>query len=131
MADIFIQNYSFSSLPRSVIKMIGDDLLPKRYELSVVGIGSVRARNLNKQYRKKNYVPDVLSFPLSKNSGEIFMNVSSIYADAEIYGLPKKEYLTFLYIHSILHLLGYTHGSIMEKKENFLCKRYTIQKPFI
>ena len=31
------------------------------------------AQKLNKTYRKKTYTPNVLSFPLSKNEGEIFI----------------------------------------------------------
>ena len=131
MADIYIRNYSHSPIPTVLFKHIGKELLPTQYELSIVGVGAVRATNLNKQYRNKAYAPDVLSFPLSNTTGEICMHVDAIYKDAQTYNVPKKEYITFLYIHSILHLKGYTHGKNMENEEHRLCKRYAIAIPHI
>jgi len=37
-----------------------------RVELSIVFVGKIRAKKLNKQYRKMDYVPQVLGFPMSK-----------------------------------------------------------------
>ena len=35
-------------------------------ELSIIFVGKVRAKKLNRQYRKMDYVPQVLGFPMSK-----------------------------------------------------------------
>lgn len=38
-----------------------------RVELSIFFVGRIRAKKLNWQYRKMNYVPQVLGFPMSKS----------------------------------------------------------------
>ncbi len=66
--NFFVPKF-FNNLPFEKIK---DDILGKKYELSIVLVGKKRGRTLNKKYRNKDYATDVLSFEISKNSGEIF-----------------------------------------------------------
>ena len=66
------------------------------WELSVVFAGSALMKNLNKKYRNKNKVANVLSFLLDKKSGEIFLN-------------SNEKKLPHLFAHACLHLLGYGH----------------------
>ena len=54
---------------------IANAVLGTKYELSLVICGDALARKMNHKYRKKSYKPNVLSFPLSKNEGEVFLNV--------------------------------------------------------
>ena len=61
---------------------------------------------LNKKFRKKNKVTDVLSFPDEHASGDI--------AIADSYILTKNQtinaqYFFMLVGHGLLHLFGYTH----------------------
>lgn len=85
-------------------------------------------KNLNNNYRGKNYVTDVLSF--SQIEGEVIAesiflgDVVICLAQAELQAEEQKHSLEseikFLILHSILHLLGYDHESDygeMEKKE--------------
>ena len=58
--------------PRVSFALIKDEILGEPFELSLVFCGSALARSLNRQYRLKDKVGNVLSFPLSKQSGEIF-----------------------------------------------------------
>ena len=61
---------------------IADAILGKSYELSLVVCGDDLARRMNRAYRKKDYRPNVLSFPLSKKEGEIFLNVRAAAREA-------------------------------------------------
>lgn len=38
-------------------------------ELSLLFVGRTRAKSLNQKYRKKDYIPQVLGFPMEKNKG--------------------------------------------------------------
>lgn len=91
---------------------IKDEILGKEYELSLVFCGNSLSRKLNKSYRGKDGPTNVLSFPLSKNSGEIFINLSRI----DTFSVLE------LFIHGLLHLKGMEHGDIMEKAEKQLLK---------
>jgi len=92
-------------------------LLPKDYTLSVVLCGDARVQKLNKTYRQKEYTPNVLSFPVAKNEGEIFLNLAQIAREAARYQHTPKEHLHYLLIHGCLHLDGYGHSSTMERAE--------------
>ena len=80
----------------------------KKYELSIVFCGNMFSQRLNRAYRGKNTPTNVLSFPLSENSGEIFINLSFLK------GFSVRQ----LFIHGCLHLEGMTHGAKMEKLEH-------------
>ena len=105
---------------------IKEVILGKKYELSLVFIGDARAKKLNKTYRKKTYVPNVLSFPLDKNSGEIFINLNQLKKERKKIKISQKELTKLMFIHGCLHLKGFSHGSKMDKLEQRYIKKFSI-----
>ena len=101
-------------------------VLGKRYELSLVFIGTTRSRKLTKTYRKKDKVSNVLSFPIDKDSGEIFITPEIAKREAKRFGKTPRQQMGFLFIHGLLHLKGYSHGSKMESKEKALSRRFSV-----
>ncbi len=97
-------------------KKIKEEVLGKKYNLSVVFVGDLRARKINWAFRKKKYIPNVLSFPLEENLGEIFINWNKIKKESGKWNKKPDDFLLFLYIHSLAHLKGYEH----ENEEDFL-----------
>lgn len=116
------------------VEQIKNDILGKHYELSFSFVSKSKIKELNKKYRKKNEPTDILSFPLSKNSGEILVcyavakEKSKKFIPASLnlpgVGLPLSDYLLFLVIHGVLHLKGMSHGDKMEKHEFTYYSRY-------
>jgi probable rRNA maturation factor len=102
-------------------------ILGKSYTLSLVLIGETRARRLNQECRGKSTPANVLSFPLDKNSGEVFLTIPRIIKEAKRFGLSPEGHAKFLLIHACLHLKGYTHGSTMERAEDRLVKSFHIR----
>lgn len=94
------------------------------YTLSLVICGDALATRMNREYRKKTYSPNVLSFPLSKREGEIFLNVRKAEREALRYGTTTRARMAFLFIHGILHLRGYHHGRTMERAERALMRAF-------
>ena len=97
---------------------IKEKILGKKYELSLVFVGEKTAKKLNKQYRSKTYVPNILSFPISETSGEIFICLKTISKECKEFDMSPIQYEKFLFIHGCLHLTGLDHGEEMEKQEN-------------
>lgn len=77
---------------------------------------------MNRQFRAKDKVTDVLSFPIydftveSVNRGvspvllgDIVISVPQAKRQAEAMGLSTEEEVLRLAIHGLLHLLGYDH----------------------
>jgi len=104
-------------LKNSKIEEINNDILGKDYDLSFAFISKEEIKKINKKYRGKNEPTDILSFPLSKNSGEILICRDIAKAKAPKFGMTFENYLLFLVIHGCLHLKGLKHGVKMEKYE--------------
>ena len=102
-------------------------------ELAVLVVDRAEIKLLNKVWRKKDEIPDELSFGLNSrlpagrvkfakdginviSLGEIVLNVDKI---------SNKNYLSKLLIHSLLHLLGYSHKQ-MERVEVKVFKHLNI-----
>jgi probable rRNA maturation factor len=108
------------TLPRVPFANIKREILGDSYELSLVLIGDRLGTRLNAEYKKEHIPTNVLSFPISKSEGEIFLNVRRAQRDAKKWDLTEREYIAFLFIHGCLHLTGQTHSKKMECTEEKL-----------
>ena len=95
--------------------------------ISLVLVGPGRIKKLNKQYRKKNRVTDVLSFPAETEKvffqggdknflGEIVICLRVVKKTSKRENIPFEEELARVFIHGILHILGYDHFKPEEEK---------------
>jgi probable rRNA maturation factor len=127
---MFNETFSISSTiakhPIHPYQEIKEAILGKKYELSLSFVGTARAQNFNKKYRKKDYVPNVLSFPLDEKHGEIIICPKIAYPKAKEYNLSKDSYIAFLFIHGLLHLKGYDHSDTMDTLEQRYLKKFNI-----
>jgi probable rRNA maturation factor len=113
-------------LPSLPFLQMKDAALGKGYALSLVIAGDKRSQSLNVQYRKKSYVPNVLSFPLDEHSGEIFLNLKQAKREHKARGETFDYFVALLFIHSMLHLKGYAHSATMEREEQKLLAKFHI-----
>lgn len=125
MQDKFsITNLTRGQLPRLPFRALKEKVLGKKYDLSLVFIDENKSKELNRIYRKKNKPTNVLSFPLGKLEGEIFICIKVAKKEAAGYGKTWQDFLAFLVIHGMLHLKGLRHGSIMDKAEKKYDEKY-------
>ena len=113
-------------LPRLPFKRMKNDIVGKHYTLSTAFVGDTRAATLNRTYRGKHTPANVLSFSLSKNEGEIIINPHQAKRDAKQFNMSKKQFVGYLFIHGLLHLKEYAHGSKMNREEERLLKKFDI-----
>ena len=125
-------------LPMNQSNMIKDLMHPSAYpetpkkitlaqtHISSVFIGDKLSQKLNNQYRKKNKPTNILSFPLSKDEGEIFINYRLAEKQAKKYERKFSDYIGFLVIHGLVHLKGLQHSSRMEEQEDKIRKRFKL-----
>ena len=112
------------ALSGSRLEEVANDILGTSYDVSVVIIGDKKALSLNKEYRGKDYVPNVLSFPIDDDMGEIFLNPRTAQLEAQKFGITVPSYLNYLVVHSMLHLKGHDHGDEMDAKEKHYMKKF-------
>lgn len=95
------------------------------YEISLSLVTTEEIRKLNKQFRNKDQATDVLSFPTDdrfqpeeeKMLGDIVISTEAVIEQAKEYNHSLERELAYLFLHGLLHLLGYDHLVEEEKKE--------------
>jgi probable rRNA maturation factor len=126
LTNLEITNKTKGRLPSLPFELIKDTILGNKYELSLVFVTASEILKLNKTYRNINTPTDILSFPLSKNNGEIFICPSETRKMMCEFGRDYQNFVAFLFIHGLVHLKGYDHGDKMEKIEEKFRKNFGI-----
>ncbi len=117
-------------------------------EVSVSFVSNAEIRSLNKAYRNKDNVTDVLSFPLTSEDGtreidtetgnvllgDVVISIETAVRQANMYGHSLSREIGFLTVHSMLPLLGYDHEKsplderIMREKEEAVLEKLGISR---
>lgn len=106
---------------------IADTLSPKDVEL--IFVENEEMRELNLKHRNKNKSTDVLSFPLQTINealplGSIVINKTLAQEKAKEFHHSLKDEISLLFIHAMLHLLGFDHekdkGEMRQKEEELI-----------
>ncbi|MBQ4650338.1 MAG: rRNA maturation RNase YbeY [Firmicutes bacterium] len=104
-----------------------EDLEADRCEISVTFVDMEEIHALNKEYRDVDSPTDVLSFPQFADLEEEIPEVGEICLgdvvickekaeqQAEEFGHSFEREIIYLFVHSVLHLLGYDHMEEDEK----------------
>lgn len=104
-----------------------EDLDDNRLSLSVSFVDAEEIQRLNREYRGKDAVTDVLSFPQfdpyeymqdwdEVALGDVVICEERARQQAEEFGHSYERELIYLFVHSCFHLLGYDHETEEEKK---------------
>ena len=99
-----------------------------RVEISLSFVTDEEIRELNKLYRKVDKVTDVLSFPQYEDLnkipregsiciGDVVICTDQALLQADEFGHSPEREIIYLFVHSVLHLLGYDHMNSEEKEQ--------------
>ena len=113
----------------------------KKNYVSVLFAGDKKIIELNKRFRKINLPTNVLSFPsfIQKNNeiflGDIIFSAETIFREAIRDKKSFKSHLIHLFIHGVLHLIGYDHetdnnAKVMESLEIKILENLNIKNPY-
>lgn len=105
-----------------------------KYVLSLIICGPITIKRINNDYRHINKVTDVISFALLDDEeemkyedkielGDIFINRNKVLSQATEYGHSESREFVFLFVHGLLHLLGYDHMKPEEEKVMFALQK--------
>ena len=111
-------------------------------EVSVSFTDDEGIRRLNRNFRKIDSATDVLSFPLfdfdggeepavdelENMLGDIVISLERAKQQAEEFGHSFEREVSFLTVHSMLHLLGYDHVNSEEEEEEMRSRQRDIMK---
>ena len=126
---------------RSVIAALDYEGYSNDCEVSVTLTDNEGIHALNKQYRSIDAPTDVLSFPLVEYEntdeppvdeatmlGDIVISLERAEEQAEEFGHSFEREVSFLTVHSMLHLLGYDHVNSEEEEEEMRSRQRDIMK---
>ncbi len=123
---ITVRNMTKGKLPSLPFADIKNEVLGKDYDLSVVFVTEKESHKINLQTRAKDKPTNILSFPLEKSSGEIIICPPYAKKEAPQFDRIYSNYLAFLFIHGLVHLKGFDHGSRMETEEKKIREKFSI-----
>lgn len=112
-------------------------------EVSITFVTNNRIQEINREYRHKDSVTDVISFALEELGegeieliggdmprvlGDIIISIAKAQEQAKEYGHSFMRELGFLAAHGFLHLLGYDHMTEEDEREMFTLQKEILDK---
>ena len=126
MKGFSILNGARQGISRARFRAIKEAALDSAYELNLIFTEPAKIKKLNLIYRDRSAPTDILSFPISKKEGEIYICQSEARKEAQKFDRPYANFILFLFIHGCVHLKGYEHGATMERIEARLRKKFKV-----
>ncbi|MCH7828861.1 rRNA maturation RNase YbeY [Patescibacteria group bacterium] len=117
-----IQNSTKERIRVKQLKTLAERILKKeksgKKDLSAVLVSPQKMRELNKVWRGKDKATNVLAFPGGKEAlGEVVLCPSAIRKDALEYKISFQRAVSWMFVHGLLHLLGYDHKTSNDEKK--------------
>lgn len=123
--------YSIKEVDEEFVRFIFDITLGSTNkkmdsEVGLIIAGDEEIQKLNHRYRGKNQPTNVLSFtnqemaesvqpePDAHYLGDIYVGYSCLTKEAQDLKISKRERFTQLFVHGLLHLLGFDHENPTE-----------------
>ena len=130
MVSYFTQDTSFRFKEKRItsrwLKAVAESEGKKLGDISVIFCSDNYLLEVNNKYLKHDYYTDIITFDYcegSKLSGDLFISVDSVRANAAFYETEFHVELRRVIVHGLLHLMGYDDHSDeditqMRAKEN-------------
>jgi probable rRNA maturation factor len=119
--DVQIDENSIEKISTAILEALDK----KNVEISLSFVSKDEAKKLNKDYRKKEKCAEVISFPINEEImiGDVVISPLISKEKAIEENISFTERISYMLVHGILHLIGYTHqderdAKIMESKED-------------
>ncbi len=133
---LYIENNSNCTINENLLNKICNTLTQKDVELLIVDDRYMKELNLSQ--RGKDESTDVLSFPLEEIEhsplGSIVINIQKAEEISSKLGHSTENEIALLFIHGLLHLLGYDHekdNGEMRQKEEKIIKEFNLPTSLI
>ena len=138
--EIYVDSDIFSeSIIKAAVAALDYEEIDYLCEVSIELTDNITIQQLNKDFRGKDSITDVLSFPMMEINpengammiGDVVISAERAMEQSEEINQSFEQELIFLTVHAILHLLGYDHelskeqDLIMRKKQREIMEKIT------
>ncbi len=142
MIDLVVNNsteYEITDVIRELTVDVVEQLNLDNVSLSINLVSDEEIQIINKDYRGKDSVTDVITFSFEdegnfnelfeiRELGDIFIAVNYVYQNSIKYDHSMSREFSFVIVHGILHTLGYDHKTKREEKVMFSIQEELITK---
>ena len=134
MVSYFTQDTGFKFTGKLVnnrwLKIMAESESRKLGNINIIFCSDPYILDINKKYLKHNYYTDIITFDYCEGqvlSGDLFISVDTVRANADFYVTDFSEELNRVIIHGVLHLAGYDdqtdeQKAQMRSKEDYYLK---------
>jgi len=134
MVSYFTQDTGFKFTGKLVnnrwLKIMAESESRKLGNINIIFCSDPYILDINKKYLKHNYYTDIITFDYCEGqvlSGDLFISVDTVRANAVFYKTDFSEELNRVIIHGVLHLAGYDdqtdeQKAQMRSKEDYYLK---------
>ena len=131
---IELDNRTSLQIEESLLNSIADTLTNKEIELIITTNDEIQ--EINRTQRGINTPTDVLSFPYEDIPilGSIVISQEFVKSKANELEHSQQDEYTLLFIHGLLHLLGFDHevdSGEMREKEKMIIEQFNLPKSLI
>lgn len=135
---IIFSNLTKEKIGTSIFEKLGKEILREEgvkdsEDINCIFTGNKHIKRLNRKYRERNVPTDVLTFSFTEGEGseyrkglfgDIYISIEMAQDNAKKYGHNFNEEIKLLFVHGMLHLLGYddkneSDKEIMRSKEKY------------
>ncbi|MFA5777329.1 MAG: rRNA maturation RNase YbeY [Parcubacteria group bacterium] len=124
LAKKYFDDVASKTIKLSRIKFSG------KISISLAIVSEREIKRINRIYRKKNKVTDILSFseyPQKKEKDifcELIVCLAYVKKSSEIDKISLKKEMAYVVSHGILHCIGFGHSKKMYEIQDEVCKKY-------
>ena len=113
--------------------------LERDAEITVRIVDTEEGQALNRDYRKKNYATNVLTFDYTQEpvvTADLVLCAPVVAREAAEQGKPLQAHYAHLIVHGVLHAQGWDHETskadarAMEARETAILERLGFQNPY-
>ncbi len=133
---IDFDNRTDNAFSLELTERIADALTDRDIELILTDNEEIQT--INRDFRQKDYSTDVLSFPYEDMPmspiGSIVISFDYVKDGAKKFGHSPDDEFTLLFIHGLLHLLGFDHEcdqGEMRAEEASIIRQYDLPESLI
>ncbi len=112
-------------------------MLPRDAQVTVRYVAEAEGRRLNREYRRKDYATNVLSFVYQRKplAGDIVICAPVVAREARAQGKALAAHHAHLLVHGLMHLQGFDHenpkdAAHMEKRERAVLAKLGFPDPY-
>ena len=136
MISYFFEDTDFQFKNRTInnrwLRLVAESEIRRIGQISIIFCSDNYLLKINQDYLNHDYFTDIITFDYCEGnsvSGDLFISIDMIRANAEKFGVEFIDELHRVIIHGVMHLVGFKdktdeEAQMMRAQENYWLERF-------